>query len=231
MLEIMEKGALVHWQRDGKTHAEQFGKKLNDEQRMFVYRCHAEYLMGHEIKRMLTEHYGVVITVATITTICRAQKAKAHIEKFREAYMQKIKDVPIANKRIRMDDLEKARVKLGEMMSGNPCKTKGDKAEYRSCIKHLNETFCVALNEMERKPLMLQQMMVSDYSNLTDEELQERKREIIEKETGVRQRRDSGAGESGSGVEVEDKGKPAEVPMAAPEELRREQLQGSESAV
>ena len=217
MLEKMEKGALVHWQRDGKTHEEQFGKKLNDEQRMFVYRCHAEYLMPLDIKRMLTENYGVVITTATIGTICRANKAKAHIEKFREEYMQKIKSVPIANKRIRLDDIEKTRVKLVELINSNPLKTKGDKAEFLMCSRRLNETVCVAREEMERKPLMVQQLSLSDYSSLTDEELQQRKRDIIEKE--FRQGRISGVGEAGTGVQGEDTGEPVEIFVAAPEEL------------
>ena len=215
-----QKGKLVHWQAAGKTHAEQFAKRLNDEQRMFVYRCIAEYLLPMDIQRMVKENYGVEVTTATIWAVSRAQKAKPHIEKFREEYMQKIKSVPIANKRIRLDDLEKTRVKLAEMIESNPLKTKSDKAEFLMCTRRLNETVCVAREEMERKPLMVQQLSFSDYSSLTDEELQQRKRDIIEKE--IRQGRTGGVGEVGAGVQGEDTGESAEIPVAAPEKLRRE---------
>ena len=213
-------GKPAHWQVAGKTHAEQFAKKLNDEQRMFVYRCFAEYMSSTDIKRLLMENYKIELNIDTIMTIGRANKAKAHIEKFREEYMQKIKSVPIANKRIRLDDLEKTRIKLAEMIEGNPLKTKSDKAEFLMCTRRLNETVCVAREEMERKPLMVQQMSFSDYSSLTDEELQQRKRDIIEKE--FRSGRAGGAGETGAGVQGEDTIEPVEIPVAAPEELRRE---------
>ena len=87
-------------------------RKLNHEQRMLVFRMHAEGQTSNEIKHFLADKYKVTISVQGIDKTCRAKKNQPYIEEFRKQYLADIKKVPIANKRIRLNDKERVRRKM-----------------------------------------------------------------------------------------------------------------------
>lgn len=183
--------------------------KLNHEQRMFMLKMGSEGYTAGEIAKQIKAEFNIDITMGSIRVGLRSKKWQPFVERFREEYLVKVKSVPIANKRIRIDDLEKNRLKLVKMVDDNPAKTKSDRAELLMIIRRLNETICVAREEMENKPNMIQQISLSSYSNMSDEELQRRKEVLIAKATDTQPRRDFGIGDVGEGASFEDFSEPA----------------------
>ena len=207
-----------HWQGK-KTHAEQFTRKMTRDQRVLIYRLHAEGFSEDQIQEEMKVNQGIDIPGTTLHLAIAAKKARPYIEKFKEDYLAKVKAVPIANKRIRLDDLETTRLKLQKMIEKTPIETKQQRAELLMMMRRLNETICVARDEMENKPMMIQQVSVSELRDFSDEALQKRKDELIGKELGTFKGRDFGIGADTEGNGLQDKPESPEVPVAAPEKL------------
>ena len=111
------------------------------------------------------------------------------VARFREEFLSAVKEVPIANKRVRMDALEATRLALTGMMEKLVSPSEGgmsseERHEMLMCMRRMNETLCVAREEMEAKPLLIQQFNVSQYSGMSDEEVALRRVELVEKIRG-----------------------------------------------
>lgn len=152
--------------------------KLNHEQKLIVYRLHAEGLTDRDIKAEIQNRYEVDMTAKGIYKSRTTQKAKPYIDHFKKQYLADIKKVPIANKRIRMNDKELIRSKCVEMIEKNKLKTKGDKLEFLQVAGRLNQISMEAREEMEKKPHMFGELMGA-MREFSDDDLEKRKRELI----------------------------------------------------
>lgn len=179
-----------------------FAEKLNHEQTLFMLRLFAEGCTQGEVAKEVFDQYGIECHPKSLWQKSKSKKWQPYYDRFREDYLARVKAVPIAHKRIRIDDLEKSRQKLLEMIDKGNIDSKQSRNEMLMIIRRLNETICVAREEMENKPQMIQQVSVGAFSSLSDEELQKRKEMLIAKATGTHQARDIGVGESDEGAEV-----------------------------
>lgn len=103
---------------------------------------------------------------------------KAFIDDFRRGYMARVMDVPVANKRIRLDDLETARVRLLAELAKIP---QGEISKFSNVIRRLVEVLERAQNEMEQRPIYLAQIVsgYNSYGRLSDEELYEKREQLL----------------------------------------------------
>jgi hypothetical protein len=167
-------------------------KKLDSEQRMFVLRMRGEGIDCGSIRKEIKEKFGISMTYKSINDTCNAKRNQPFVKQFRDMYLAKVRDVPIANKRYRLDDLERARKKIVSALERNPLQTKSDKSEYLAFAGRLNQLIEQAREEMERKPHLIHNTVVN-MGELTDAQLHTRKQELIE-----RFRRFDGGGASGT---------------------------------
>ena len=204
------------------------GQKLEDklptEAFVMLCRMHVDGHNSREICDAIKREYNIDYSQGSVSYRLRAKRAQPYLERFREEYLTKVKQVPIAHKRIRIDDLEKTRIKLGRLIDKMPVQTKLQRDELLRAMRLLNETLCVAREEMEKKPEMVQQISLSSFSNLTDQELQKRKEALIAKETGVRPRGDDGIRDPGERETLPDLAQSPQVFLAPPEELQRDPM-------
>jgi len=144
-------------------------RKLDNDQRHIVLRMYAEGNTPTFIVNFLLQEYNIKITTDAIYSTCHTKVNEKFIKSYRETYLAKVKEVPIANKRIRVDDLEKVRLKLIKMMEKNPCETKTQKLEYVSLSGELRRITDCAREEMERKPNLISTtiMNMNEVSNLS----------------------------------------------------------------
>lgn len=155
-------------------------KVLSDEQRVEVYKLHAEGLINSEIVKYLADAYGVSITAPSIFKILHTETAKVQIKRFREDYIKRVKDVPMANKRIRLDDLQIIRDKLMKQIKGNPCETKAQRDEFRRDSRSLSEIVNSSRDEMEKKVNLVPGFgVIGDFEDKTDEQLIAERDELV----------------------------------------------------
>ena len=154
-------------------------QKLDHNQRMFVLRMHAEGYGSTEIKNEIKSKYGITMAVNSISDTCHAKKHEPYVEQFKEQYLTEIKQVPIANKRIRLDDKEKVRLKLMKMIDENPLNTKSQKEEFLKTVGKLNLIHAETREEMEKKPQFIANVAMGNTGSMTDEELHARKDKLF----------------------------------------------------
>ena len=86
--------------------------KVEEGKIMRVLKMHAE---GQKIS---TISENTELAYSTVKGLVEEQSNKAFIDDFRKQYMARVMEVPIANKRVRLDDLEIARKRLLEILEG-----------------------------------------------------------------------------------------------------------------
>ena len=155
-------------------------RKLDNDQRHVVLRMYAEGNTLGVIQQHLIEEYKITLGRNSIYATCHSKVNEKFIKSYRETYLAKVKEVPIANKRIRVDDLEKVRMKLIELMEKNPCETKSHKLEYVSLSGELRRITDCAREEMERKPNLIT-TTIMNMNEVSDGELHSRKDELVRK--------------------------------------------------
>ena len=181
---------------------------LSSEERMFIFKLWAEGWSAIEIGRELETQYKIKHTRQAIYELCKRDENQIYIDEFREKYFASVKMVPIANKRVRLDGLERSRLLLLKMIDslcvrGAIPKSDNARSQVLMILRRLNEVFCVAREEMEGKHQILQQFNYGAFAGLSDENLQKRKEEIIAKATGTYKPRDIGIREDSEGIETE----------------------------
>lgn len=152
-------------------------RKLSPEQRMLVLRKYAEMAEPAEISLWIKDSFNIDYKTSSISSLVQTPTAKPVIAKFKEDWMRRVKEVPIANKRIRIEDLEYIRVKLMKLIKDNLCDSKGQKEEFRHQVKTLNEIILNAREEMEKKPFIT--IGLGDFSDKSDDELIAERDEIL----------------------------------------------------
>lgn len=172
---------------------------------MLVLRMYAEGYSIDSIRKEVKSQFDISILNSSLYDTVQAKKWQPFIKGFRDEYLAKVKSVPIANKRIRVDDLERERIRLNKLIGSCPTTTKSDKATYVSLVGELRRIIVEAREEMEKKPHLFQNVVVG-MGDMSDEGLHRRKQELI-----ARLRKSVGGGTSGAdsdpgGVESEDQG-------------------------
>lgn len=153
--------------------------KLSDDQRVNVFRMYAEGVGPQEISKFIKENWGITYQPDSVSSVVKTERAKPYLKQFKEEYLNRVKEVPIANKRIRVDDLEKVRVKLMKLLNENTCETKAQREEFRFLCRTLNDTIINAREEMEKKPFI--NLGLGDFSDKSDDELIAERNDILKK--------------------------------------------------
>ena len=184
------------------------GAKLNNEQRMIALRMFAEGLSTAAIAKEIKQQFNITISANSILATCNAKKHQPYVKDFRDSYLAKVKSVPIANKRIRIDDFEVERKRLKKLIEESPKKSRADKSLYLSLVSELRRINVEAREEMEKKPHLFQNVVVG-MGDMSDEALHKRKQDIIRKLRGSFRGRASGTSTTPAGADSEDAGEPA----------------------
>ena len=178
--------------------------KLTNDQRMLVLRLFAEGISSTAIVKELLEEHGVKICQNAIIQTCKSKKHQPRIKEFKDRYLSEVRSVPIANKRIRIDDLEEIKNKIMKMLIKNPLKTKSDRTEFLAQSGRLMQIEAQAMEEMEKKPHIFQNVVVT-MGDSSDEALHERRKELENRWKAATRGRTTGANSDSGGVESEDK--------------------------
>ncbi|MCB9756980.1 MAG: hypothetical protein H6753_00995 [Candidatus Omnitrophica bacterium] len=155
--------------------------KLTHDQRMMALRMYGEGYRYSDIQRQLKVDFGISLHHESIRSTCDAKINKPFIDKFRAAYLSRISDVPIANKRIRIDDLEKVRGRILKAIEKNPLETQKQRNEFLAFSSRLVTVIQQAQSETERKPELMASFSVNEFSTMSDEELRTAHAELLAK--------------------------------------------------
>lgn len=181
--------------------------KLTDEVRLEVVRLYAEWATVKQILKHLKDTYDITFSQGGVNTVVGAKKMAAPLRRFREEYLKRVTDVPISNKRIRINDLENARTKLLEQINSNPCETKQNRQEFMQLVKCLNEVLGSAREETDKNGLS--GFVIGDFGDQTDNDLRTRKDELIRQAEIALTGRPSGIDYDPEGAQEPDQIKPA----------------------
>jgi len=215
--------------------------KLSDEEYALIYRLAGEGYAKREIMRKYNQLFRKdnnkkagntaghpYITTPTIERVLEQPEAQRHISKYRLEFLKNVKDIPVADKKVRLDDLENMRMRLRGIL--NSCHLeRGDKNfnKFLTVTRRLIEILDMARNEMEPRNginigIGLGQ---GEMGELTDEQLQAERDELIRKANLVIKRGNSAVDEFTEGDEKQDSEEPPEILLASPTKLRRKKLQ------
>ena len=153
-------------------------RKLNTPQRIECVKMRAEFCTLSEIVEYLKETYKIEMTEHGVKAAVEAEKHKKVFKDFREKYYAGMKEVPIANKRIRLDNMDRAREKLMKLIEKNKCEDSSDKKELMYSISTLMDTLKRGQDEMEKKGTMIPSQG-DEYSDKSDDELIARGAELL----------------------------------------------------
>ena len=190
-------------------------RELPIDDKMFILQLHGEGAAFERIRQEAEAKFEEKFTPSRVKVICLAPENQVFVERFRDKYLAEVKSVPIANKRIRLDDFQRMRNKLFDMADTVDVYAKDGKNEILKIFQRINDILSAVRDEMEGKPWLLQQINITELSNLTDDELQKRKEVIIAKATGTYQERYFGIGEASEGTEEQSNIQSAKISMAA----------------
>ena len=180
-------------------------EKLTNDQRMLVLRLHAEGIVPSVILKELKEGYDVTVTPNAIINTCKSKKWQPRIKEFKDKYLADVRAVPIANKRIRIDDLERERTRLLNLIEKNPRKTKSDITQHLQLVAELRRLSDTAREEMEKKPHLFQNVVLG-MGDMSDEALHRRKKELINRYRASTRGRITGVDPDSGGIEPESSG-------------------------
>lgn len=182
-------------------------------------RLYGEGKKPQQINDHIFNTTGKNIDIQKLANMLLRKDYQVFIERARDKYLSEVKLVAIANKRIRLDDLQVMRDKLFDMTVSLDATLKEDREEILDIYRRINEVLAIAREEMEGKSHTFQQINITEVSSWTDEELQRRKAVLIAKATGTYNERDFGIGEDSEGGAAETDAPPPEIPLATPEKL------------
>lgn len=177
----------------------------DEARRLFVLKCHGEFIDFAEIsRRCLKKEY--TISVWEVEKICTEPSNRYTIQQYRNQYLNKVKSVALANKRVRLDDLDYLRSRFLEILKANDCGSYDSRAEFRSMSRALLEILGAARDEMEGKGITLLGVGIGgglgmgDFDGKSDTELVARREELIAQAGRALIGRASGANDHPEGV-------------------------------
>ncbi len=149
---------------------------------IYILRMHGEFTKPETILKGLKEKYGqsanyFTSSITRLNKLISEPESRILIANFRAQYINRIKDVGISHKRCRLEDLEEARQILLEKMRNLK---DGELREFVSVIKELNTVLSNAREEIEGKSMTFNQFnVIGDFNEKTDEDLANRRDELI----------------------------------------------------
>ena len=182
--------------------------KLDNDQLHLTLRMFAEGYSIPNIRKELSTKFNINISRQSILLKCEAKGNQQFIKDYRETYLAKVREVPIANKRIRIDDLEMVRTRLIKLLKENKCENKSQKAEYLTLSRELRALVESAREEMERKPHLISNTILN-MNEVSDGQLHSRKEELVRKAQRVIGGGASRIDPDRGGIEPEDSPEPS----------------------
>lgn len=155
--------------------------KLTHDQRMMALRMYGEGHRYADIQRQLKIDFGISLHHESIRSTCDSKVNQPFIEKFRAAYLSRISEVPISNKRIRIDDLEEVRGRILKVIKKNPLETTKQRSEFLALSGRLISVLQQAREETEKRPELMASFTVDEFSTMSDEELMVKRSELLAK--------------------------------------------------
>lgn len=184
-------------------------RELPIDDKLFILQLHGEGAAFERIRQEAQAKFQESFTDARIREICLAPENQVFVERARDKYLSEVKKVPIANKRIRIDDFQRMRDELFAMSQSVNTSSSEGRAEVLKIFQRVNDILSAVRDEMEGKPWLLQQINITELSGLSDEELQREREIIIAKATGTYTERRFGLTEDSEGAGQPDLGKSA----------------------
>ena len=159
-----------------------------------ICKLHAERVKPAKIIKIMEEELPgkyVTLTYKNIKHVTDSPENKHKIDKFRAVYLANPMDVDIANKRIRLEDLDRERVRIVATIEKRCGKDglipKKGWSMYTTLIRRLIDLEVAGRDEVERKPDLLEAFSrFGPLADLTDEELRAYEREVTIKLTAYK---------------------------------------------
>lgn len=197
---------------------------LEDKESQFILKLHGQGTKQIKIRELFKEEFNLDIAPILVKNICSHTDNQVYVERYREEYLSKVKSVPLANKRIRLDDLQEIRDALFSAVSTLDMQDSEQRKDILAIYGKLKDILSSAREEMEGKPWLIQQINITELNHLSDDELHKRKEILIAKATGTYQERDIGIREDSQGTEESLDEQSPQVPLASPIGLQRIEL-------
>ena len=149
-------------------------KPINDETRMLICRELGQYKRPIEVQKELKDK-GISVQITSINYYEKKAEWKNVVEKFRREYLAQIMQVPISQKRHRLQKLD------DELYGIESCdkrfKFRDDRDRFDRMLKVLDQ----ARLEMEPSKHDTYNINMAQFNSLTDEEIRDRKTQLMEK--------------------------------------------------
>jgi len=208
-------------------------------ERMKIYELAGQGQTNREICRKFNgerEYPQRKIRAAGVDKVLNRPEAAKYVARFRREWLKTVKDVPAADKKVRLDDLEGMRSRLGRILGNMRFDSKNPKSleKYLLVSRRMLDVLDMARSEVERNPNVAIGIGIGqqgELSDLSDQELQQRREELIRRAGGFIQRGATAPDEITEGDETPAADGPAPVFLAPSEKLRRQELQQGESDV
>ncbi len=150
---------------------------ITDDTAMFIMKMHAEGAPTHKIKVYVQDHCHITLRHEDVWRVIEKPGAKGIINGFKEEYYKRLMEVPICNKRIRVDNLESVRVKVMTAIDENALLDAEQKHEFREDVRTLVGALAAARTEIEGAGMTIK--MVGEFNGKSDDELAARRDEIL----------------------------------------------------
>jgi len=159
-----------------------------------ICKLHAERVKPANIIQIINEERPnkyKSLNYKNIKLIIDSSENKHKIDKFRAIYLANPMDVDIANKRIRLEDMDRERVRIVRSIEAS-CGVKGlipkkGWSMYTTLLKRLIELEIAGRDEVEKKPDLLEAFArFGPLADMTDEELRAYEREVTIKLTAYK---------------------------------------------
>lgn len=203
--------------------------RLTRDERIQIYKLSGEGYSTKEISRMFNggREGAAKIRIPGVEKILAMPEAHKFVAKFRIDFLKSIEQIPISNKAVRLDDLERIRQRLMHIIT-NCHLNRGEKevSKFLVCARRLIEITDLARNEMEQRPGVSIGIGLGqgDLHDLTDEQLKAKRDELIRRASKAINSAADGVDEISEGDEGSDSEGSSQILLAPSEELRREEL-------
>lgn len=203
--------------------------RLTRDERMKLYQWAGEGYTTREIVRMFNDSQpGLAkIRVPGVEKILAMPEAHKFVAKFRIEFLKSVKEIPIAQKAVRLDDLEKMRQRLSHIaFNCHVDRSPKELSKFLMASKRLIEIIELARNEMEQRPGVAIGIGINqgDLGDLTDEQLKNERDELLRKTRNAIKRGITASDEVAEGDEAAGPAGSSEILLAPSEELRRDEL-------
>ena len=162
--------------------------RLTLEERMRIYRLAGE---GYAIREVVAKFNASRsnqgrVRAPGIEKILSLPEAHRHIATFRMEFLKMVKEIPIANKKVRLDDLESIRQRLMFIIHNVHLeRSESNISKFLMVSKRLIEVIDLARNEMEQRPGVAIGIGLGqgEMSDISDENIKKERDELLRKAT------------------------------------------------